>query len=334
MREAGYTLHRVAIDFKHARAATTAMVPQAREWQAKNHEFLKQRFRNYMVSRRFNFPTIIKRNAARGDVLLTTAVIRGLKSIRPLSPIFVETHCPEALERNPDIFHVGASVPYSPDALQINLNGISEMNPAVPIVDAYAACAGIELEDETTSIYPPQPDIEWAKRTVDSSWVAVFAGPTTWRCKNWPFDRWSEVIRWLQESGVRVVLVGGDPVPPTLKADLDLRSRTTVGQLGALLGEVGLFVGLDSFPIHVAQAMKTPVVGLFGITSADKILTRGSHWIAVSSDPDHPGTGLRHKIAGKTHVDHPDNPMDTISVDQVKAAISEMLPALSGRKTQ
>ena len=227
---------------------------------------------------------------------------------------------------NPDVAYVTRTPVAQPVAhVMINLNGISEMNPGVPIIEAYAKCAEVELDGETTAIYPCGGDVEWAKRTVPGDkWIAVHPGPTSWAHKNWPFDRWGKVIEALRNDGWLVALVGGDRAPQ-MKSDLDLRGLTTVAQLAAFLGVVQLFVGVDSFPIHVAQAMKTPVVGLFGITTARNILTEGSRWIACESDPKHPGTGLRHKVIAQTHVDCPQgNPMDTITVDQVLNAVREL----------
>ena len=131
------------------------------------------------------------------------------------------------------------------------------------------------------------------------------------------------MIEALRNDGWLVALVGGDRAPQ-MKSDLDLRGLTTVAQLAAFLGVVQLFMGVDSFPIHVAQAMKTPVVGLFGITTARNILTGGSRWMACESDPKNGGTGLRHRLFGKTLVDFPENPMDTITVEQVIETIRRM----------
>ena len=331
MREAGYKIQPVALPCTHYRAATSAMVPQCREWQAANHRFLQQRFRRYMIGHSFAYPTIVKRTAAWGDVLLTTPIIRALKKARPCSPIWVETVCPDVFNGNPDVEHVSTGALPQPAAhILINLNGISEMNPGVPILDAYAKCAEVKLDGERTALYPPGGDVEWAKRTITGDrWVAIHPGPTTWRCKNWPGDRWEKVIAGLRNSGYKVVLVGNDRVP-SLAADLDFRGKTTVGQLAALLAEVDLFIGVDSFPIHAAQAMGTPVIGLFGITSADKILTNDSPWMAVESPSDHPATGLRHRLVGKVNVDHPQNPMDAITPEQVLSAVNLMLKQLGG----
>ena len=188
VREAGYNLQRVALKYTHYGASTSAMVPQCREWQSANHAFLRDRFRRYMIGHTFEYPTLVKRNAAWGDVLLTTPIIRALKKLRPLSPIWVETALPDVFNGNPDVAFVSRTPILQPLAhVMVNLNGISEMNPGVPILDAYAKCADVELDGETTAMYPCGGDVEWAKRTVpgDRDWLAIHIGPTAWRCKNW-----------------------------------------------------------------------------------------------------------------------------------------------------
>lgn len=329
VRSAGYNLGRIPILIQHVRGATSAMVPQCREWQQNNHIYLMRRFARYMRSRRFDHPIIVRRAAAWGDALLTTPVIRALKARNSMARIQVETICADVFNGNPDIAYVARSINISSaDTDDHNLNGIFEMQPGRHIVDVFAETAGLKPGeyDRVTRMYPPQGDIEWAARQACGDWIALAPGPTTWRCKNWPAERWQPVIDFIRQTLKRpVVLVGGDALPP-LSADKDLRAKTTVGELAALLGKCGLFVGVDSFPIHAAQAMGCPVLGLFGITRPDLLLTDGSMWHAVTSPADHPGSGLRHKKAGLTHADHPDNPMDAISVEAVIKKLSEIIP--------
>jgi heptosyltransferase-3 len=44
----------------------------------------------------------------------------------------------------------------------------------------------------------------------------------------------------------------------------DLCGKLTLKQLGAVSRNARLFVGVDSAPMHIASAMQTPVVALFG----------------------------------------------------------------------
>ena len=328
VRSAGYTLARVPLLLQHVRCATSALVPQCRDWQANNHAFLHKRFKGYMKSRRFDTPVILRRAAAWGDCLLMTPIIRALKAKNPLWRIQVETICPDVFNGNPDVTYVARQINVSSaDTEDHNLNGVFEMQPGRHIVDVFAETVGLKPGeyDKVTKLYPPQGDVEWAKRTVEGGeWVAVHPGPTTWRCKNWLPDRWQAVIDFIRSKGRKVVLIGNDTMMP-LTGDLDLRKKTNVGQLAALLGECKLFVGVDSFPIHAAQAVGCPVVGVFGITRPDLLLTEGSPWYAATSPAEHPGTGLRHKTAGKTSVDCPQNPMDDISIENVTGILEKLL---------
>ncbi len=95
-----------------------------------------------------------------------------------------------------------------------------------------------------------------------------------WRFKCWPADRTAALIDRLAAVGERVVLTAA-PSEPELelvrairaaaRADtVDLSGQLTLKQLAALSGHAKLFVGVDSAPMHIAAAMGTPVVALFG----------------------------------------------------------------------
>jgi heptosyltransferase-3 len=47
----------------------------------------------------------------------------------------------------------------------------------------------------------------------------------------------------------------------------DLAGKLTLKQLAALTANARLFIGVDSAPMHIAAAMRTPVVALFGPSS-------------------------------------------------------------------
>jgi lipopolysaccharide heptosyltransferase II len=104
--------------------------------------------------------------------------------------------------------------------------------------------------------------------------VAIHPG-TGAPVKNWLAECWAEVARELQvRHGARVVLTGGpgervlieeissrvEPRPATLAGE------TTVGQLAALFSRCVLVVGGDSGPLHLAAAVGTPTVRLYGPT--------------------------------------------------------------------
>ncbi len=109
-----------------------------------------------------------------------------------------------------------------------------------------------------------------------TSWVAMNVS-ARWPTKRWPAAAFAEVADRLQREGYgAVVMIGG----PDERADIaavsrmmktpaiDLAGATAVGLLPALLSKASLLITNDSGPMHVAAAVGTPVVALFGPTSA------------------------------------------------------------------
>jgi lipopolysaccharide heptosyltransferase II len=112
--------------------------------------------------------------------------------------------------------------------------------------------------------------------TPGTSWVAMNVS-ARWPTKRWPAESFAEVAdRMLQEGYGAVVMIGGPDERAEVAAvsgmmktpAIDLAGATTVGLLPALLSKASLLITNDSGPMHVAAAVGTPVVALFGPTSA------------------------------------------------------------------
>lgn len=331
MRELGYNLHWVPMMVHHARGATSATVPQAREWQEKNHAWLRKRWGHYLKVRKMDYPILIRRAGAWGDVLLTTAVIREIKKMRPLSPIWVETDCAEVFRGNPNVAKADRRIPMTPDALCIELNMSYEMTVDTHIVEAYRLWCSVALGQEI-ALESMRPDL-WMPEHYDlirmtedlkaRRIVAIHAGPVCWNSKEWGIEKFDALIGQLRKRSWFVLLVGATKTAP-LTHNSDLRGETpTVWGFGALLRACNLFIGLDSFPLHVAQAVGTPAIGLFGVTSSKYILTAAN---AHGIDSTAPSAGLRHRQTNQVVVDDGGAAMRTITVEQVLAKVDELFP--------
>lgn len=99
--------------------------------------------------------------------------------------------------------------------------------------------------------------------------------PTSrWLFKCWPEENMSALIDALQAEGHRIVLTAGPDaeemgmmqrIVASLAAPaVDLSGKLSLKQLAALAAKAELFIGVDSAPMHIAAAMQTPVVALFG----------------------------------------------------------------------
>ena len=112
--------------------------------------------------------------------------------------------------------------------------------------------------------------------TPGTSWAAMNVS-ARWPTKRWPAASFAEVADRLRQEGYGAVVMIGGPderaevtaVSGMMKTSaIDLAGATTVGLLPALLSKASLLITNDSGPMHVAAAVGTPVVALFGPTSA------------------------------------------------------------------
>jgi len=100
---------------------------------------------------------------------------------------------------------------------------------------------------------------------------------TRWESKHWVFSYWKTLIQLLRQDGYRVLLLGGpddvEKVKPLFNEDSgDVDLINAVGQtnwptMQALIQTCDLLVGLDSAPLHMADALGKPVVAIYGPTA-------------------------------------------------------------------
>jgi len=101
--------------------------------------------------------------------------------------------------------------------------------------------------------------------------------------KRWLPERFAELIEKLfWHYDAQIILVGGpetksisDAIKSKVKASiLDVTGQTTVSQLASLLKRCHLLISNDSGPVHVAVAVGTPVISIFGRNQAGLSPTR------------------------------------------------------------
>ena len=98
---------------------------------------------------------------------------------------------------------------------------------------------------------------------------------TVWPTKRWPPERYAELALQVErEEGMRTLLLGsgeeeilcGYVADRASGATKVAAGRATLGETAALIELAAAYVGNDSGPTHVAMAIGTPTVALFGPT--------------------------------------------------------------------
>jgi heptosyltransferase-3 len=150
-----------------------------------------------------------------------------------------------------------------------------------------------------------------------------------WSFKCWTAERNAELIDRLSAAQRVVITAAPDPAEMSLideilsktkSKPLNLAGKLSIKELGALTARARLFIGVDSMPMHLAAAMGTPAVALFGPSGEQEWRPwRVAHRIIASSHPCRPcgndGCG-----GGKIS-----ECLTTLPVDEVYAAAQELL---------
>ncbi len=119
----------------------------------------------------------------------------------------------------------------------------------------------------------------------DEPYVVIHPGARRWY-KSWPPDRFARLgDRIFQEFGSRVIISGGEAdldvcsriVEDMKHRGLNLAGRVALSDLPALIKKAVCLVGNDSAAIHIATAVKTPAIALFGPTDWKAWYPRRAH---------------------------------------------------------
>jgi heptosyltransferase III len=195
---------------------------------------------------------------------------------------------------------------------------------------------------------PPAPRL-WTAPRHDQAAAALLppGGPVlaigpaaNWRGKQWRAERFAELALRLTAAGAplagaRVAVLAAAhertqaapllaALPPARR--IDLVGRVDLLTAASVLRRAALFVGNDTGIMHIAAAMGTPTLGLFGPSLPEHYAPWGPH-TAVAS------TALTYdELVGTPGYDHrtTDTLMDSLSIDAAEAAALGLWARVAG----
>jgi ADP-heptose:LPS heptosyltransferase len=205
-----------------------------------------------------------------GDALLATPALKALKQSRPdleLRVLCNENHL-EILEPSPFLDYVSTSkddsrfrnAPALTTCYGMFRPSVSVQKHATAII---ADMLGVTLDDQRLHIPLSRADEEKALNIVAGYRIPVslHVSSSSLRYKNWPMDRWAELVRRLPEC---TFIQLGETKDPEVPSAVDVRGMTTVREAVAVVKHTRGFVGIDSFFNHASIAVGKPGVVLFG----------------------------------------------------------------------
>ena len=105
--------------------------------------------------------------------------------------------------------------------------------------------------------------------------IVVFHPGASCNSKIWPTDRFAEVAnRLIQDFNVKVIIVGGENEKDVscakmmkdtmLSHAVSFAGKLSISELASCLKRACVFISNDSGPVHIASAVETPVIAIFG----------------------------------------------------------------------
>lgn len=184
-------------------------------------------------------------------------------------------------------------------------HGIADDKPPMPPVQHQFDVlkeVGISFNDRIRlELWPRSDDAAYARELLQGEWIDEkthriiginIASSSRWATKNWPAKAIAELCDLLAAENIRVIITGMDK-DKSLAREIAARAKsrpgiivgkTTILQLSALIGYCHVYVTSDSAPLHIAAAMRVPVVALFGPTDPQRHIPPGDN-ISVMRKP-------------------------------------------------
>jgi heptosyltransferase-2 len=138
---------------------------------------------------------------------------------------------------------------------------------------------GLDSDDRDINLAVDREDSEYidkylAGQGVSKADILIGMNPgASWQSRRWPIENFSELISLLLKKGNFKIIITATKKEKQLVNKLkglvdakiiDASEETNPGQLLALIKRCNLFVSNDAGPMHLAAALHTPLIAIFG----------------------------------------------------------------------
>lgn len=169
---------------------------------------------------------------------------------------------------------------------QIQCQGVHVIEQAISLSRSLAPAQMPALVE-----FPIDPDAEEkiSNFVGDAPNFAILNPGAGWGAKQWPAERYGAVAKELAKEGIRSLVnfgPGEEGLARTVEESSDetaVRISCSIAELISLTRRARLFIGGDTGPMHLAAALRIPVVAIFGPTNPARNGPFGTRSIVLRS---------------------------------------------------
>ncbi len=196
---------------------------------------------------------------------------------------------------------------------------------------------GIKVDDKSLCIFLSDDDRTYARRFFAQNSlegrrvIGMHPGSGVHQAsfKRWPKENFARLADWIMSHcGASVILFGGaeetslaEEISSLMTSSpLLMTGKTTLGQTAALIAKCSLFLSNDSGLLHVATAVQTPAIGIYGPTNVARTGPYSDSAVIIRKDlscsPCYKGKSVR--------CDHL-KCLKSVTVDDVRGEVQKMI---------
>lgn len=219
------------------------------------------------------------------------------------------------------------------DSVVTHRDDVHELENFQRLLSPFAGVAVVPPARALKAVDEPLSEV-----TAQRPYVVVhpWASGFNYAAREWPLDRWTDLIRRICNLGCTVLVTGG-PVDRGRAADLvascpglavrSIAGAASLAQLAAILKRAEAMVSVNTGIMHLAAILDVPLVALHGPTSRRRWGPVGTRSIALA-----PPAGVRAEFLN-LGFEYPRGVVDCmgkIGVDQVFAALCSLISQTEG----
>jgi len=158
---------------------------------------------------------------------------------------------------------------------------------------------GIDLLNNSLEMWPSSEDQKAVDELLNAQWLSQaqkvvginISASSRWNTKLWPLEYLICLCEELELKDIRVIITGTSADQATANMligslknakVINACGKTNINELAVLIKKCQVFISADSSPLHIASAVGTPFIALFGPTDSRRHLPPGKNHIVLN----------------------------------------------------